>query len=35
VAKAVYQAKEAAESIKRYLEGKDLREGRQLFSLEQ
>jgi glutamate synthase (NADPH/NADH) small chain len=34
VAKAVYQAKEAAESIKRYLEGKDLREGRQPFSLD-
>ncbi len=34
VAKAVYQAKEAAESIKRYLEGKDLKEGRQPFSLE-
>lgn len=33
VAKAVYQAKEAAESIKRYLEGKDLKEGRQPFSL--
>ena len=32
VAKAVYQAKEAAESIKRYLEGKDLKEGRQAFS---
>lgn len=28
VAKAVFQAKEAAESIKRYLEGKDLKEGR-------
>ena len=34
VAKAVHQAKEAAESIKRYLEGKDLREGRQPFSLD-
>lgn len=34
VAKAVYQAREAAESIKRYLEGKDLKEGRQVFSLE-
>ncbi|MFA6499543.1 MAG: NAD(P)-dependent oxidoreductase [Desulfurivibrionaceae bacterium] len=34
VAKAVYQAKEAAESIKRYLEGKDLKEGRQPFSIE-
>lgn len=34
VAKAVYQAKEAAESIKRYLEGKDLKEGRQPFSLD-
>ncbi|MHB1015557.1 MAG: FAD-dependent oxidoreductase [Desulfurivibrionaceae bacterium] len=34
VAKAVYQAKEAAESIKRYLEGKDLKEGRHPFSLE-
>lgn len=34
VAKAVYQAKEAAESIKRYLEGKDLKEGRQVFSLD-
>ncbi len=33
VAKAVFQAKEAAESIKRYLEGKDLKEGRQPFSL--
>ena len=33
VAKAVYQAKEAAASIKRYLEGKDLKEGRQPFSL--
>ena len=28
VAKAVFQAKEAAESIKRYLEGRDLKEGR-------
>lgn len=28
VAKAIYQAKEAAESIKRFLEGKDLKEGR-------
>ncbi|MBU0484878.1 MAG: NAD(P)-dependent oxidoreductase [Proteobacteria bacterium] len=28
VAKAIYQAKEAAESIKRYLEGQDLKEGR-------
>jgi glutamate synthase (NADPH) small chain len=35
VAKAVYQAKEAAESIRRYLEGKDLREDRQPFSLDQ
>ena len=34
VAKAVYQAKEAAESIIRYLEGRDLREGRQPFSLD-
>ncbi len=28
VAKAVYQAKEAAESIKRYIEGTDMKEGR-------
>ncbi|MGV1100417.1 FAD-dependent oxidoreductase [Thiovibrio sp. JS02] len=34
VAKAVYQAKEAAESIRRYLEGKDLKAGRKAFSLE-
>ncbi|OGQ88025.1 MAG: pyridine nucleotide-disulfide oxidoreductase [Deltaproteobacteria bacterium RIFOXYD12_FULL_56_24] len=34
VAKAVYQAKEAAESISRYLEGRDLREGRQPFALD-
>ncbi|OGR00750.1 MAG: pyridine nucleotide-disulfide oxidoreductase [Deltaproteobacteria bacterium RIFOXYD12_FULL_55_16] len=34
VAKAVYQAKEAAESIRRYLEGQDLKEGRQTFSLD-
>jgi len=34
VAKAVYQAKEAAESIIRYLEGRDLREGRQPFTLD-
>ena len=34
VAKAVFQAKEAAESIRRYLEGKDLKEGRQAFSPE-
>ncbi|MFA7383347.1 MAG: NAD(P)-dependent oxidoreductase [Desulfurivibrionaceae bacterium] len=34
VAKAVYQAKEAAESIIRYLEGRDLREGRQPFALD-
>jgi len=30
----VYQAKEAAESIIRYLEGRDLREGRQPFALD-
>jgi glutamate synthase (NADPH/NADH) small chain len=34
VAKAVYQAKEAAESIIRYLEGRDLRENRRSFSLD-
>jgi len=33
VAKAVYQAKEAAESIKRYLEGADLKAGRKAFCL--
>lgn len=33
-AKAVYQAREAAESICRYLEGQDLKAGRQAFSLE-
>ncbi|MFZ5774096.1 MAG: FAD-dependent oxidoreductase [Thermodesulfobacteriota bacterium] len=34
VAKAVYQSHEAAESIQRYLEGRDLKEGRTPFSLE-
>jgi glutamate synthase (NADPH/NADH) small chain len=34
VAKAVYQAKEAAESIIRYLEGRDLRGNRHPFSLD-
>ena len=33
-AKAVYQAKEAAESIIRYLEGRDLKEGRVEFKAE-
>jgi glutamate synthase (NADPH/NADH) small chain len=33
VAKAVHQAKEAAESIVRYLEGRDLKEGRRPFTL--
>jgi glutamate synthase (NADPH/NADH) small chain len=33
VAKAVYQAREAAESIQRFLEGRDLKEGRQGFTL--
>ena len=33
-AKAVYQAHEAAESIRRYLEGRDLKEGRTPFTLE-
>jgi glutamate synthase (NADPH/NADH) small chain len=32
-AKAVYQAKEAAESIIRYLEGRDLKEGREEFKI--
>jgi glutamate synthase (NADPH/NADH) small chain len=34
VAKAVYQAKEAAESIVRYLEGRDLKEGRTVRDLD-
>ena len=34
VAKAVFQAKEAAESIRRYLEGKDLKEGREVAKVE-
>ncbi|MGM0681737.1 MAG: FAD-dependent oxidoreductase, partial [Thermodesulfobacteriota bacterium] len=35
VAKAVNQAREAAESMKRYMEGEDLKKGREPFSLEE
>ncbi len=34
VAKAVYQAKEAAESIRRYINGEDMLEGREIRHLD-